>query len=336
MKKFFILSLSALFLFSGCSNASAPESEFVLGTLCTVDLYGKGSREQYRAVFARLKELEDILSANKEGTDLDRVNRSSGLEAAPVRDELIELLKEALYYAEMSGGAFDPSVGPLVKLWGIGTDAPHVPSDEEIAWTLALVNYHDIEIDEIKRTVFLKRRGMALDLGAIAKGYAADEAVRLLARRGIKMGLIDLGGNIFAYGERRRGKPWRIGVQDPGKDRGAYIGVLEVVNQSVVTSGVYERYFEDGGRRYHHILSTASGRPAETGLLSVTIAAGSSADADALSTAAFALGWEKGRRLIGTVPGAEGIFVFEDLSVRITPGIKDKFTLTNDDYRLEE
>jgi thiamine biosynthesis lipoprotein len=343
MKKFpaAALSVLALSFFSGCPKVSAPKSEFVLGTVCTVDLYGQGSREQYRAVFTRLKELEDILSANREGTDLDRVNRASGLERVTVKRELIEVLGKALYYAEMSGGAFDPSVGPLVKLWGIGTNAPRVPADEEIGEALALVNYNDIEYDEVKTggtegSVFLKRRGMALDLGAVAKGYAADEAVKLLAQKGIKMGIIDLGGNIFAYGERERGKPWRIGVQDPREQRGAYIGVLELSSKSVVTSGVYERYFEADGRRYHHILSTATGRPAETGLLSVTVTAGSSADADALSTAAFALGWEKGRRLIDGVPEAGGIFVFEDLSVKITPGIKDKFSLTSDAYRVTE
>jgi thiamine biosynthesis lipoprotein len=343
MKKFPVLLLPALFLFSGCPDAPAPETGFALGTLCTVDLYGRGSKARSRAVFARLEELEDILSANREGTDLDRANRGSGLEAVAVRRELIEVLAKALYYAEMSGGAFDPSVGPLVKLWGIGTDTPRVPSEEEIAAALALVDYHDIKIESgtgqtagTGGGVFLKRRGMALDLGAIAKGYAADEVVRLLAQRGIKMGIIDLGGNIFAYGERRRGQPWRIGVQDPREPRGKYLGVLELANKSVVTSGVYERYFEEGGRRWHHILSTVTGRPAETGLLSVTIVADSSTDADALSTAAFALGWEKGRRLIETVPGAGGIFVFEDLRVRITPGIKGQFSLTNDNYRLTE
>jgi thiamine biosynthesis lipoprotein len=335
MKKLPVLFLSALFLFSGCSGTPAPESGFVLGTVCTVDLYGRGGKTHSRAVFARLEELEDILSASREGTDLDRVNRSAGSEAVTVRQELTELLAKALYYAEMSEGAFDPSVGPLVKLWGIGTDAPRIPSDREIAETLALVDYHDIEI-ETGGTVFLRRRGMALDLGAIAKGYAADEVVRLLAQKGIKMGLIDLGGNIFAYGERKRGKPWRIGVQDPEEPGGAYLGVLELSNKSVVTSGVYERYFEEGGTRYHHILSTVTGRPVETSLLSVTIAADSSTDADALSTAAFALGWEKGRRLIKAVPGAGGIFVFKDFSVRITPEIKGKFSLTNDNYRLTE
>jgi thiamine biosynthesis lipoprotein len=339
MRKFPPLPLLILVLFSGCSGAPAPESEFVFGTLCTVDLYGQGNRDRYSAVFARLRELEDIFSTNWAGTDSDRVNRGSGLEGVRVKHEFIELLKKALYYAEMSGGAFDPSVGPLVNLWGIGTDTPRIPSDEEIRQALALVNYNDIELgtnDETGGIVFLKRRGMALDLGAIAKGYAADEAVKLLAREGIRMGLIDLGGNIFAYGERGIGKSWRIGIQDPREQRGAYIGILKLNNKSVVTSGVYERYFEEDGRRYHHILSTTTGRPVETGLLSVTIAAGSSTDADALSTAAFALGWEKGRRLIESVPGADGIFVFQDLSVRITPGIKDKFSLTNADYRLTE
>jgi thiamine biosynthesis lipoprotein len=336
MKRFPALSLLALFLLSGCFKATGPESEFVLGTLCTVNLYEKGSRDLYRAVFARLRELEDILSANREGTDLDRVNRAAGAESVQVRPELIALLKKALYYAEMSGGAFDPSVGPLVKLWGIGTETPRIPADEEIEQALALVNYREIEIDEAGGRVFLRRRGMALDLGAIAKGYAADEAAKLLAQKGIKRGIIDLGGNIFACGERGKGKSWRIGVQDPREHRGAYIGVLELNNKNVVTSGVYERYFEEDGRRYHHILSTATGGPAETGLLSVTIAAGSSTDADALSTAAFALGWERGSRLIGTVPGAGGIFIFEDLSVRLTPGIRDQFSLTGPDYRLRE
>jgi thiamine biosynthesis lipoprotein len=345
MKKPLIVLRLFSFLQAGCSrgsalnsslNNSAAESEFVLGTFCTVNLYGQGKPEQYRAVFGRLRELEDILSANREGTDLDRVNRASGIEGALVRPELIEVLGKALYYAELSGGAFDPAVGPLVKLWGIGTDEPRVPAEGEIAGALALVNYKDIELDTNRGAVLLRRQGMALDLGAIAKGYAADEAVKLLARLGINRGIIDLGGNIFAYGEREQGRPWRIGIQDPRENRGAYIGILDVSNKSVVTSGIYERYFEEDGRRYHHILSTKTGRPSETGLLSVTIAADSSADADALSTAAFALGWDKGRLLVDAVPGVDAIFVFEDLTVRLTPGIKDKFSLSSEEYRLKD
>jgi thiamine biosynthesis lipoprotein len=328
----FLLILSILL--AGCYGVSYSESEFVLGTFCSVNLYGRGRPEDYRAVFGRLRELEYILSANREGTDLDRVNRAAGIEAAAVRDELIEVLNKALYYAEASGGAFDPSVGPLVKLWGIGTDSPRLPPDEEIGEALALVNYKNIEVDENRGTVFLREPGMALDLGAIAKGYAADEAVKVLAARGIKRGIIDLGGNIFAFGEKEKGTPWRIGVQDPGESRGVYIGILELSGESVVTSGVYERFFEEDGKRYHHILSTGTGRPAETGLLSVTIAAASSTDADALSTAVFALGWEKGRSLVEDLPGAGAIFVFEDLSVRLTREMEGKFSLDSGNYHV--
>jgi thiamine biosynthesis lipoprotein len=338
-KRFLVLLLLPLLVPAGCARGPVSESDFILGTVCTVTLYGQRRPEVCRAVFRRLRELEDTFSANREGTDLDRLNRSAGIKSEEVDLELVEVLERALYYAKASGGAFDPTVGPLVKLWGIGTDASRIPSDEEIGEALALIDYNDIEIDKTKGRAFLTKRGMALDLGAIAKGYAADEAVKILVQNGIKRGIIDLGGNIFAYGEREKERPWRIGVQDPRESRGAYIGVLELRNKSVVTSGVYERYFEEDGKRYHHILSTITGRPVETGLLSVTIIAGSSIDADALSTAAFALGPEKGRRLIESIPGAEAIFVFEDLSIALTLGIKDTFSLTDEagqDYRVNE
>jgi thiamine biosynthesis lipoprotein len=175
---------------------------------------------------------------------------------------------------------------------------------------------------------------MALDLGAIAKGYAVDETAAVLEKNGIDSGIIDFGGDIFALGEKKdKGENyWRIGVQDPKGNRGAYIGVLKVKNKSVVTSGNYERYFEEAGRRYHHIFSVKTGCPAESGLLSVTIVADDAACADALSTASFAMGWEGGRDLIARVGGAEGIIVFDDLSVRLTGDLD--FTLTAEEYRI--
>jgi thiamine biosynthesis lipoprotein len=183
---------------------------------------------------------------------------------------------------------------------------------------------------------------MALDLGAIAKGYAADEAAALVRKAGLNPAINDLGGNILACGSRetagRGGSageiPWRIGVQDPLKTRGAYIGVLLIRDKSIVTSGVCERYFEEGGRRYHHILSTGDGYPVNNGLLSVTIITDASIDADGLSTSVFALGYEKGLALIGSIENAEAIFVFEDKSVRLSEGIRGSFTLTNSEYSL--
>ena len=312
----------------------------------------------YSRVFGRLMELEDILSANREGTDLDMVNRNAGIGPVKVRPELIEVLEKALEYAEKSNGFFDPTVGSLVKLWGFGTEENRIPGEEEILQALKTINYREVEINNAEGTVFLKQTGMALDLGAIAKGYAADEAVRLLTGEAVERGIIDLGGNIFAFGERKVKKTiigflkdlivlnsgkdkneesfWRIGIQDPREGRGNYIGILKVKNKTVVTSGIYERFFEEGGRRYHHILSTENGFPVENNMLSVTITADNSIDADALSTAAFILGWEQGQELIASVNGAGGIFVFDDLTVRLTTGLENDFMLTAMEYQIDK
>ena len=345
MKHIRFLLLSLCLFLCACRPESRTSSEFVLGTVCTLTVYGRSGGEPFRAVFARLRELEDIFSANREGTDLDLVNRNAGIMPIRVRPEFILVLEKALDYAELSGGAFDPALGPLVKLWGIGGDNPHLPEAAGLAAVLAglkgVNRERDIEIDREASTVFLRIPGMMLDLGAIAKGFAADQAALILEKAGIKAAVIDLGGNILAYGKkpfpglfRRPGgkNAWRIGIQDPRDTRGSYIGVLETPEKSVVTSGVYERYFTEGGKRYHHILSTETGYPVENGLLSVTVVAKHSIDADALSTAVFALGWEKGSALLEKA-GAEGIFIFENGSVRISGGLRESFSLAeNSDY----
>jgi len=328
-----------MIFFAACTPASrGPETQYVLGVFCTINLFDKGNSGIYSLAFDRIRYLEDIFSANLEGTDLDRVNKSAGLNPVRVRPELIDVLEKALEYAEKSGGAFDPTVGPLVKLWGIGTYRERVPEKKEIQEALELIDYREVEINREEGTVFLKRAGMALDLGAIAKGYMADEAAKLLLDKGVNSGIIDLSGNIFAMGERKisfgKSAYWRIGVQDPRADRGNFLGILNVKNKSVVTSGTYERFFYEDGKRYHHIFSPANGFPVENNLLSVTIVSDNSIDGDALSTAAFVLGWEKGKELIAGVKGAGGIFVFDDLTVRVTGNLEEDFTLTAAEYRL--
>jgi thiamine biosynthesis lipoprotein len=292
----------------------------------------------YREIFDRLREIENLMSANLEDSDLGRVNNAAGIEAVTVHPDTITVLKQGIHFAELSGGAFDPTVGPLVKLWGIGTDAERIPTEEEIAAVLPLINWRDIVVDEDAGTVFLARRGMRLDLGAIAKGYAADEAAEIIKAAGIPRALIDLGGNIIVLGARRDGsrgqRPWRVGIQNPLEGRGAYFGIAEVRNKTLVTSGVYERFFEDpvSGKRYHHILSTCDGYPVDQGLLSVTIISDSSIDADALSTALFALGYETGSTLAESLANTEAIFVFTDLSVRGTSGAFENFTIADGDF----
>ncbi|MDR0558027.1 MAG: FAD:protein FMN transferase [Treponema sp.] len=315
-----------------------PQSEEAFGTVCTINLYGAGSRSVYNEIFSRFREIEDRMSANKDGSEIDAVNAVAGIAPALVSEDVFEVVEASLRYAEDSDGAFDPSVGALVKLWGIGSDDARAPAQEEIDAALPLVNYRNVALDKAKRTIFLSEPGMTLDLGGVAKGYAADEAVKIIKKHGIQAALIDLGGNIFVYGKRNGKKTWRIGVQDPLGERNKALGVVEIEGDAtLVTSGVYERFLEIDGRRYHHILSTRNGRPVDNGLLSTTIIAKTSMDADALSTAVFALGYEKGGAL-AVSRGVEAIFVFEDKTVRVTAGSlvrRAHFTLAGADYTLE-
>jgi thiamine biosynthesis lipoprotein len=355
-------------LLTGCDRAASPQIEFVLGTVCRINLYEGGTRQLYSRIFARIREIDrtmtvfpgefqDIISGG-EIVDPDgkaaavyqaaaetltsgvvAINEQAGIAPVKVRADVLDVLEKALHYAALSNGAFDPTVGPLVRLWGIGTDRERIPGDEEIARARELVNWRDVAIDRDAGTAFLRREGMALDLGAIAKGYAGDEAARIAREAKVKRAILDLGGNIVALGWREhKGKesplPWRIGIQNPLGGRGAYIGVVTVHDASVVTSGVYERYFESEGKRYHHILSTANGRPIENGLSSVTIVTANSTDADALSTAVFTLGFEQGKALLDSIPAAEAIFVFSDRSVKVTGGLTGIFTLTDDEFEV--
>lgn len=330
-------SVVLVFVSANLSSCAAPEpsrTEFVLGTVCTVSLFDKGKASIYSEIFARLREIETRMSANTEDSEVAEINRNAGIKPTPVHADLVELVSIALKYAEASGGAFDPTIGPLVKLWGIGSDSARVPTRPEIDAVLPLVDYRDLSVDRPASTVYLRRTGMRLDLGAAAKGYAADELVEILVKHKIPRAIIDLGGNVLVYGEKKGGLPWRVGVQDPTDDRGDYIGVLTTKNKTLVTSGVYERFLEVDGKRYHHILETKTGYPVENGLLSVTIVADASVDADCLSTAVFALGAEQGKQLVESMAGIEAVFVWEDRTVRITPGLEGVFSLADSRFTL--
>lgn len=357
--------LSLLCAFSSCNfgadgvpNQSSAQTEQALGTLCRIELFADGKPELYSRLFARLREIENMMSPALEDSELSRINRMAGIEAVPASPELFSVLERALFFAEVSDGAFDPTVGPLVRLWG--GENPRVPSAEELEAALALINWREVDLNPATSSVFLRRAGMELDLGAIAKGFAADDLAQMLKETGVKAAIIDLGGNIYLYGakpgrsyEANKAKntagaaePWRVGVQNPLKDeRGAYTGYLEIKGRpagngssafgfSVVTSGVYERFFIENGKRYHHILDTGTGFPVENGLLSVTVTASSSMDADALSTAVFALGWEKGRAL-AEAHGAGALFIFSDKTIRGAGGILDMWTLTGESFTIE-
>lgn len=323
--------LASIFALSSCA---APEpvsrTEFSLGTTCRITLYEKAEKKLFDAAFARIREIEERMSANREGTEIARLNDAAGIEAVSLSADTFLVLSTAIDIAEKSKGALDPSVGPLVKLWGIGTDAARVPEAAEREAAMELIDYRRILLDPERSSAFLLDPGMRVDLGAMAKGYAADETARILKEGGAKRGLIDLGGNIYVFGKKPEGKPWRIGIQDPQDSRGAYLGIVNMEGGSLVTSGGYERFYEEGGKRYHHILDPASGMPAESGLLSVTVVSQSSMLADCLSTTIFVLGPERGMDLAKAFPEEGFALVDADQRVHLVGKLARDFELRSE------
>ena len=312
--------------FASCERTADPRTEALMGTVCTVNAYEDGTKSLYDELFARLHEIDETFSVTIDSSEISAINKAAGERSVSVSSDTAYVVKAALSFAELTGGAFDPTVGPLVKLWGINTDHARVPEKSEIDAVLPLINWRDVSVTE-DNTVMLKRRGMALDLGGIVKGYAADELTKILKARKVRRAIVDLGGNIFVYGKKKDGSPWRVGIKDPNDPEGVPAIVLNVANSTIVTSGVYERFFTENGVRYHHILDVKTGYPAASGLLSSTIVCESSMAADALSTSVFVLGKKSGMELLrrmqapelSEIPGlhaqALGIFIEEDGSI---------------------
>ena len=334
-----ILLIFSLTILSGCSKDNKvteplSKTELLMGTVVTVTLYDSNDEGILDKVFTKVKELESTLSINENGTLVDKINESAGIEPVKVDYDTYTVIKKGLEYAKLSNGLFDISVGPIVKLWNIGLPEAKVPTQEEIDSRIPLVGYSDVELNDEENTVFLKRQGMMIDLGGVAKGYTADVISDILTEEGVKSAIIDLGGNIFAHGLKVDGSTWRIGIQNPFSDRGDIIGTITVKNKSIVTSGIYERYIEKDGIKYHHILSPKTGYPYENELAGITIISDKSSDGDALSTSVFAMGVEEGMKFINTQEGIDAIFVTKDNKIYITDGIRDIFKLTNTDFTL--
>ena len=325
-----IVCAGAALAFLSCARTETPMSrtEYVLGTSCSVTVHDHATKEILDACFSRLREIDLRMSVNAPGSELDDVNAAAGATAIHVTEDVFTVMKRALELARISGGLFDPTVGPLVRLWGINTDHARVPAPAEIARARKLIDWRDVALDDSARTVFLGRPGMSLDVGGIAKGFAADEVARILSARGVRAAVIDLGGNILAMGEKPGGSPWRIGVQNPDAPRGTYFGIATVVNRTLVTSGVYERFFWKDGKRYHHIMDTRTGYPIDNGIASVTVIADKSFDADGVTLTLFSLGPAKGLEL-GKKLRAEVIMVTADHRVYVSEGVKKIFTITD-------
>lgn len=345
--KIFMLVIAFAAILVGCNTANTEqsskvelpisESYFIFDTIVSVRVYDERMDDaHFESIKAILEHIDETMNRFKEKSEVAHINQLAGQSAVKVSEETFNIIQTAKSYAISSGGKFDPTVGPLVDLWAIGNGGSVVPSDEAIEAAKQLVDYDKLILDKHNLTVELKDKGMTLDLGAIAKGYAADKVAQYLQEQDFHSAIIDLGGNIVAMGSKPNQTAWSIGIQSPEENRGAYLGTLSVEDKTIVTSGIYERYFTFQDKQYHHVLDPFTGFPASHELVSVTIITDESMHADAMSTATFLLGLEEGTAFIEAMDNSEAIFVTRDYKVHLTSGLKDKFKLTRDDYKLVE
>ncbi len=320
VKRVFAFLLAPLLLLPyGCAPAQPLERTFfAMDTVMTLRLYEGGDENTLDQAEARVRELEAQWSVTEENSEICALNRGGRAELSP---ETAELLGAALGMCERTGGALDISTYPILRAWGFTTGEYAVPEEEEIAALLPMVDYTQVMQDG---TCASLPEGMEIDLGSVAKGYTGDALAALLKQGGAASALLDLGGNIQAVGSKPDGSPWRVAVRDPAGD--GSVGVVEVVDQAVVTSGGYERYFEEDGVRYWHIIDPATGWPARSGLASVTVVGESGLLCDGLSTALFVMGREGALEHWRQHRDFEAVLVSEDGSVTITAGLEGRFT----------
>ena len=303
----------------------SERTTYALGTIIQFKLCGKNAEKAIEQAIERVNDIDDKMSVFKEYSEIWNINMKAGSAPQEVSPDTYFLLKKVLGYSELSEGAFDPTIRPLVDLWGIGTSKEHIPEKAEIEEKLKLVNYKDVVLNEKESSVMLRQRNQSLDLGGIAKGYAADEIRDIFIKNRIKSALIDLGGNIFALGKKIDGKNWRVGIQDPFRPRGEFAGIINVTNKSVVTSGNYEKYFISEDRRFHHIIDPRTGYPSESSIISATIISDDSLEGDGLSTGIYILDVDKALKLIESREGIEAILITENKNIFATSGIIDEY-----------
>lgn len=313
---------------TGCSATAADEPQrverslFAMNTYMTFAAYGDNAQTALQESEERIRQVESLWSVTDAQSEIYRANHSGG-QPVSVSSETAELLSFALEMARKTGGALDPTIYPVLTAWGFTTDSRQVPSEEQIARELGYVGYDRIRLEGTELTV---PEGMELDLGAVGKGYTADLVTEILKAHDVGSALISLGGNIQAVGSRPDGSDWRIGIRAPWED--GNLGVLEISDAAVVTSGGYENYFEDGdGTIYWHILDPATGYPADSGLQSVTIVGSQGRLCDALSTALFVMGPQAAEAYWRENGGFDMLLVTDEGELILTQGIADRFTL---------
>ncbi|MBU4321231.1 MAG: FAD:protein FMN transferase [Thermodesulfovibrionales bacterium] len=317
-----------------------------MDTLITISVVSGSGDKAEKAIdkaFGEIEKLDRLLNFFSDSSEVSEINRNAGLKAVAVSPETFAVLEKAVYASGKTDGAFDVTIGSVTTMWDFHKRTK--PEDKKIKERLPLVNYKNIILNKKSSSVYLKKKGMLIDLGGIAKGYAADKAVEALKREGIKSGLVSIAGDIKAFGLKPDSKPWKIGIRNPraippnpplvkGGEGGfsdEIMATIEMTDMAISTSGDYERYFIVDKKRYHHILNPKTGYPAE-GCRSVSIIAKDGAVTDPFSTGIFILGAEKGIKLLEEM-GIDGIIVDKNGKIHTTPNLRGKLEIIGDSQR---
>ena len=334
--------LLGLLILTGCTvpltqnnETTYSQTKILMNTPVEIRIFNNGSYELLDEAFAMVTDLERRLTVNDTGSEVEDINEAAGLEPIAVSEDTFYLIEQSIYFTNYSNGLFNAAIGPLTRLRSIGFDNVQRPSDAEIANTLPLLNYTNITLDADAQTVFLEEPGMRLDLGAIAKGFIADEVTNLLTENDVERALIIIGGDLFALGTNDQGNPWRIGIRHPNPSEEEFlIGTIPAVNQAVATSGVYERYIEIDGVFYHHTLDWRTGFPFDTDIVSISIVAETGLLAEVYSTILFGKTIEAGLAYVESIDNIEALFISADNGLYLTTGLLDDFILMVEDFEI--
>ena len=316
------------------SREPISATEIKLSTVVTVTIYDSQDRDLLTKCMNLCDKYEKVFSRTSADSELYKLNHRKltpveGTEDTyQVSDDLAELISEGLDYSELSKGAFDIAIEPLTSLWDFTAEDPQVPKDSLIQAALPKCDYHNISVDKDKNEITLKTDDTAIELGAIAKGYIADRLKDYLISQNVKSAIINLGGNVLCIGGKPDNSAFKIGIQKPFADRSETIAVMDIRDKSVVSSGIYERCFEQDGILYHHLLNPKTGYPYDNGLIAVTIISDKSVDGDALSTTCFALGLEDGMKLAESLDDVQAFFVTSDYEIHYTKDFRKKIKVS--------
>ena len=294
MKKLLII-LSVLLLSVSCTENTVSDSRIAMGTIVSVTLY-ESDDDKIDDIFSYIYSLDSMISRYNEKSYIAMINSNAGISPVTVPDEVYGLVKVSLEMAKETDGLFNPAIGPLSSLWGFGTEDARVPSSDEIKGVLPLLDWRKIKLSDDDNSVFLENEGMAIDLGAVGKGWAADMIDSYLDELGVEHALVNLGGNVLLHGGKADGSAWRVGIRDPENLSSSYASVA-IEDGTVITSGGYQRYIEKDGEVYHHILNPETGYPFQTDILSATVIGDSGTLSDMLSTVIFASGSDKAEEI---------------------------------------